>query len=115
MSSTENALDVAQNRADAARAKLTQTLVNLQARINPRALARDAFDELREAGSTFAQQAIDAAKRNPAPLIGIGATIIAVLARDWISDAIIKHSSAATGDDQPRSSSGSDDPAEKGS
>lgn len=93
----------AQLRADAARAKLTHTLVSLQARVNPRALARDAIDELRDVGSDLAQTVMTAAKRNPAPLIGIGATIIALLARDWLTDAFAKIIPSATPADPPRS------------
>lgn len=115
MSNADDARAVAQLRADAARAKLTQTLVHLQARVNPRALARDAIDELRETGMSIAQQAIDAAKRNPAPLIGIGATVIAILARDWITHAIIRHAPGATGDDRQRSELDGDDTTAKGS
>jgi len=95
---------VAKVEADRARDKLTGTLVDLQARINPRALARDAIEELREAGTALARKGLAAAKRHPLPLIGIGASVVAFLAKDWIIDAFVAHKDHATDEDPPRSS-----------
>lgn len=100
--------------ADRARQALTGTLVAIQARINPRALARDAFEEVRDAGSDLVRNVVSAAKRNPAPLIGIGATIIGILAKDWIIDAFISRADRATADDLPRSSNETDTRVAKG-
>lgn len=73
--------------AAAARTRLTGTLVDLQARLRPRALARDMIDELRDAGSAMARGVAEAARRHPGPLIGIGATIVALFASDWMAQA----------------------------
>lgn len=80
-------LILAEQEARIARDQLTATLVAIQSRVTPRALAREAIDEIRETGAELAQAAIDAAKRNPGPLIGIGATLIALLGRHWFADA----------------------------
>ncbi|OQW78997.1 MAG: hypothetical protein BVN32_05385 [Proteobacteria bacterium ST_bin14] len=92
------AVDAAQ-----ARAQLTATLVDVQARLHPRALLRDAVAELRETGVEIAQGALAAARKNPGPLIGIGATLVAIFARDWLVDAFAKHDDAATTSPAPRS------------
>lgn len=73
--------------ANIARNRLAETLVAIQARMHPRALARDALAELRETGADYARGIVTAAKDNPGPLIGIGATIVALLARDWLTNA----------------------------
>ncbi len=86
-----------------ARAQLTATLVDVQARLHPRALLRDAVAELRETGVEIAQGALAAARRNPGPLIGIGATLVAIFARDWLVDAFAAHDDAATTSPPPRS------------
>ncbi|OYY72148.1 DUF3618 domain-containing protein [Sphingomonas sp. 28-63-12] len=103
MVSVENERDQAEIDAALARAQLTATLVDLQARLNPRALARDAIDELRDTGITIARGALAAAQRNPGPLIGIGATLVAIFARDWITDAFAEHGKVATAAPSPRS------------
>lgn len=86
-----------------ARAQLTATLVDVQARLHPRALLRDAVAELRETGVEIAQGALAAARKNPGPLIGIGATLVAIFARDWLVDAFATHDDAATTSPAPRS------------
>lgn len=82
-----NELTLAQEEAQTARRELTAALIAIQSRLTPRALAREAIDEIRETGAELAQAAIVAAKRNPAPLIGIGVTLIALLARYWFVHA----------------------------
>ncbi len=112
--SDEEEFILAKADADKARAALTGTLVDIQARINPRALARDAFEELRDAGLEMVRRVVGAAKRNPAPLIGIGATIIGILAKDWIMDAVIQREKDATDADLPRSHTEADTHVAKG-
>lgn len=88
MTAEEGELARAELKSRAARAQLTATLVDLQARINPRTLAREAIDELRTAGHEVARAGLEAAKRNPGPLLAVGATIIALFARGRIADAL---------------------------
>ncbi|OQW76185.1 MAG: hypothetical protein BVN33_05925 [Proteobacteria bacterium ST_bin13] len=96
MSDIEEERARAEIAAAAARSQLTGTLVDIQARLHPRALARDAIEELRETGIAIARRTLAAAQHNPGPLIGIGATLVAIFARDWISDAFADHDTKAT-------------------
>lgn len=92
-------LIIAEEQARMAREQLTASLVAIQVRVTPRALAREAFEEIRDAGAEFSRMAIDAAKRNPGPLVGIAATVIALFARHWIADAFSPTKPAADGSD----------------
>ncbi len=76
-------LATAEAEALAARQQLTRTMVDIQSRLNPRALVREALDEVREAGSELLRAGLTHARQHPAPLIGIGATIAGFLARNW--------------------------------
>lgn len=78
-------------------------MVDIQARLHPRALIRDAMTELRDAGIEIANGTVAAARRNPGPLIGIGATLVAIFARDWLIEAFAKDKSGATASPAPRS------------
>lgn len=71
----------AELREAQARERLSASLQLLQARLTPRALARDARLRLTDAASTGA----DAAKRNPLPVIGAGVAAGLFLARHRIA------------------------------
>lgn len=86
--SDESELAIAEVAAEAARQRLAATLVDIQSRINPRALARDALAELRETGSELAQAGLEAAKRNSGTIIGVGIALVLVFARDWFADIV---------------------------
>lgn len=88
MTETETEFSDAERKSREARARLTATLVEIQSRINPRALARDAVDEIRAIGADAVRAGITVAKRNPGSIMAIGATLIALFARGWIADAI---------------------------
>lgn len=64
-----------------ARRQLAQTVVALQSRLKPSALARDAVEELKEVGGEMARSGIDAVKRNPLPAVGVVALLTAFIAR----------------------------------
>jgi hypothetical protein len=64
-----------------ARRQLAQTVVALQSRLKPSALARDAVEELKDVGSEMARSGIDAVKRNPLPTVGVVALLTAFVAR----------------------------------
>lgn len=83
-----------------ARARLTATLIELQGRINPRTLARDAVDELRETAVELAASAVVAARRNPGPLLSIGAILLALLSRKKIVGAFAGKPDAEDPDDR---------------
>ncbi|MBY0582117.1 MAG: hypothetical protein K2P68_04260 [Sphingomonas sp.] len=79
----ESELAAAEAKANAARRDLTATLVDIQARLNPRSLIRDAAEELRDTGVEMLRAGLSQARKHPGPLIGIAATIAAYVARDW--------------------------------
>jgi hypothetical protein len=64
-----------------ARQQLALTVVALQSRLKPSALARDAVEELKEVGGEMARSGIDAVKRNPLPTVGVVALLTAFVAR----------------------------------
>lgn len=63
-------LAIARRRSVVARARLAGTLVDLQARLNPKALAREAVQELKEAAQEIARDGLDSLKRHPLTLAG---------------------------------------------
>ena len=81
MSLIDDELSRAETESAASRQQLTRTLVALQNRLKPSALARDAVEELKEIGSDVARAGVDTVKRNPLPAMGIIAALTAFVAR----------------------------------
>ena len=75
-------------RAAAARARLAATLVDIQARLNPKALAREAVGELKEAAQEVARDGLDSLKRHPLTLAGAAAAMGLLFARGPIKEFI---------------------------
>jgi hypothetical protein len=67
----EPSLAIAEQRSAAARKRLAGTLVEIQSRLNPRALAREAAHELRETGEELAREGLEAVKRHPLTVAGV--------------------------------------------
>lgn len=72
------------NSADA-RQRLARTVVALQSRLKPSALAREAIEDLKEAGEEMARSGIEAVRRNPLPAMGVVAAFTAFAARKPIA------------------------------
>jgi hypothetical protein len=81
-------LAFAKMRSAEARERLAGTLVELQARLNPKALARDALQELKETGQEMAREGLEAAKRHPLSLAGAATAVGIFLARKPLSKLI---------------------------
>jgi len=81
MNLIDDELARAQDSADAARRHLAQTMVALQSRLKPSALARDAVEELKEAAGDLTRVGLDTARRKPVATIGAVAAIGAFIAR----------------------------------
>lgn len=80
-------LVLAQARADAARARLSETIGELQHRTNPKVIAHDVTESLKERGMEALTGAVDTAKRQPVP-VGIALTVFGLfLARGPIANA----------------------------
>lgn len=75
----------AEQREALARQKLTGTLQELQARLNPKALAREGARKVADAGQSAASKGADVARRNPAPVAGAAAVGVLFLARRRIA------------------------------
>ncbi|WP_375398443.1 hypothetical protein [uncultured Sphingomonas sp.] len=74
-------LAIAKHQAEAAKERLMATLRAIQLRLKPAVLARDAADEIKDAGAELGRIGVDRVKRHPLPAIGAAALVLAVLAR----------------------------------
>ncbi|MBN8815041.1 MAG: DUF3618 domain-containing protein [Sphingomonas sp.] len=81
MSLIDDELARAEAAAAARRQQLASTVVALQSRLKPSALARDAIGELKEVGGEIAQAGVDTIKRHPVTATGVIATLTAFFAR----------------------------------
>jgi hypothetical protein len=81
MSEVDDELAQARRTSDDARKALAQTLIALQMRLKPSALARDAVVELKQVAGELAQQGVEAAKRKPLAIAGTLAAVGAFFAR----------------------------------
>lgn len=88
MTAEESELARAEVNSRQARARLTSTLVELQSRVNPRALAREAVEEMRLAANDIAAAGLQAARRNSGPLLTVGALLVAFVTRRHIVGAL---------------------------
>ena len=81
-------VEAAKREAAAARRRLDSTLVALQQRLHPKALASDAWDGVKEKSQDLAEGALGAVKKRPATVsIAIGAVAL-FLARDPLRRAV---------------------------
>jgi hypothetical protein len=81
MNLIDDELTRAKENSAGARQRLAQTMVALQLRLKPSALARDALEELKEVAGEMAQAGIDSAKRNPVTTASAVAALGAFFAR----------------------------------
>ena len=75
----------AQLRANAAKAKLAGTVGELQERLHPRALVRDATQGMAESADKAARAGLETVRDNPGKAAGVAAVAIALLARNQIA------------------------------
>ena len=78
-------VEAAEAGALAARARLNGTVEALQRELAPEKLARVALAQVSHGSARAAQTSIDAARRNPAAVAGVGALALAVLNRKRIA------------------------------
>ncbi len=83
MSSDPQAASVAlaEQRAAAARQRLSATVGTLQARLNPRAVARDAVENIQESGEKALRTGVRTARAHPEALVWAATLATAWLAR----------------------------------
>ena len=88
------------NVADA-REALIDTARELQQRLAPRTLARDAWESAKVKGADLAEDAVDAVKRRPVATGGVVAAIAMFLAREPIKHGVSRLVDAMTSEDEP--------------
>ena len=88
MTGDDNDLATAKRSAEAARVRLAGTLVDIQARLKPKALLHEAAQDLKEAAQEIARDGLDSLKRHPLTLAGATAAIGLIFARGPLRHAI---------------------------
>lgn len=78
----------AQSRVEAAREALIDTARELQQRLQPKTLVRDAWENAKVKGADLAEDAVDAVKSRPVATGGILAALTLFLAREPIRDGV---------------------------
>ncbi|SFR80195.1 DUF3618 domain-containing protein [Sphingomonas jatrophae] len=75
-----NTVTAARKEAEAARADFAATLHELQTRLSPREMARNAMDVARDRGEDLAERGVEFARERPGAAAGIAAGGLALLA-----------------------------------
>jgi hypothetical protein len=92
-------IPAAQAEVERARETLIDTARELQQRLQPKTLAREAWQSAKEKGADLAEDAVDAVKRRPVATGGIIAAIAMFLAREPIKDGVGRLYDAMTSDE----------------
>ncbi len=85
---------------DEAREALIETARELQLRLQPKTLAREAWESAKIKSADIAEDAVDAVKRRPVATGGIIAAIAMFVAREPIKDGVSRIYDAMTSDDE---------------
>lgn len=83
---TSPKVQAAKARAEEAKQRMFATLHELQYRIAPKTLARDAWDEAKSRGADLAEDAVDAVRKRPLAATGAAAALAMFLAREPLMD-----------------------------
>lgn len=81
-------IDRAKRDVADARDQLIETARELQQRLAPKTLARDAWENAKNKGADLAEEAVDAVKNRPLAVGGAIAALTMFLARDPIKDGV---------------------------
>lgn len=85
------------------RAALLETTHELQARLQPKTLASEAWEKAKDKGADIAEGAVDAVAKRPVAVGGVLAAIAMFLAREPLKAATVKFYDAMTPLFEPRS------------
>lgn len=85
------------------RAALLETTRELQARLQPRTLATEAWEKAKDKGADLAEGAVDAVAKRPLAVGGVVAAVAMFLAREPLKAATVKFYDAMTPIFEPRS------------
>ena len=94
-----NRIIAAQATVAEAREALIDTARELQQRLQPKTLVREAWESAKNKGADIAEDAVDAVKRRPVATSGIIAAIAMFLAREPIKDGVSRMYDAMTSDE----------------
>jgi hypothetical protein len=84
------------------RAALIDTARELQARLQPKTLANEAWEKAKVKGADLAEDAVDAVKKRPVATGGVVAALTMFLAREPIKDAVSNLYDAMTSKKEPK-------------
>ena len=90
-------IDVARTRA-----ALIDTARELQARLQPKVLANEAWEKAKNKGADLAEDAVDAVRKRPVATGGVVAALTMFLAREPIKDAVSNLYDAMTSKKEPK-------------
>ena len=90
-------IDVARTRA-----ALIETARELQARLQPKTLANEAWEKAKNKCADLAEDAVDAVKKRPVATGGVVAAVTMFLAREPIKDAVSNLYDAMTSKKEPK-------------
>ena len=102
MSGDTPEIAAARIEAERARARLMVTARELQERLSPGRLSRDAWQGAKSKGADLAEDAVDAVRRRPAVASGVVAAIALFLAREPLIDLAGKLTSGSSEKKRPR-------------
>ena len=85
-----------------ARASLVESAREVQARLQPKALANEAWEKAKVKGADLAEDAVDAVKKRPVAAGGLVAALTMFLAREPIKDGIGNLYDAMTSKKDPK-------------
>jgi hypothetical protein len=85
------------------RASLIETARELQARLQPKQLANEAWEKAKDKGADLAEGAVDAVAKRPVAVGGVVAALAMFLAREPLKKATVKFYDAMTPLFEPRS------------
>lgn len=106
---------IVEARAEVERSReaLIDTARELQQRLQPKTLAREAWESAKVKGADMAEDAVDAVKRRPVAAGGIVAAIAMFLAREPIKDGVKTLYDAMTSDNHKPNEQADKKPAPK--
>ena len=79
-------MDAARTQVERSRAQVMATAHELQERLSPKVLARDAWQGTKEKGADLAEHAVDAVRASPVAASAVVTGIVAFLARETLID-----------------------------
>jgi hypothetical protein len=85
-----------------AKAMLIETARELQARLQPKVLANEAWEKAKVKGADLAEDAVDAVKKRPVAAGGLVAALTMFLAREPIKDAAVNLYDVMTSKKEPK-------------